>query len=1083
VPDIKDLDKIEKMLDGLGERELELGEVTAEDLLRMEQEYATEELKGGTGAREEGVEPGIGGEEAAAGGAGEEEDDFAALLKDIQIGLEEEKEFEGLIAGEEAPEVSEPETKSPFAEETFGVTGPAIEEPSLTSGIEYIPEEAEISGKAEETEVGPPKMPEAEISEIEAETSGELPAEEMPETESAELSGVQTESGALEEGADLDLPEDFDFEDVDYEERPLEGLVSAGEAVEAEGDETAREPVSPEVQEPAAHEMPEGPVVSEETPAGGFEEMEMPDLESLETLHEEIGGELPEPPETPVEEEVVEPHAESTGEMESVFEIPGVEEREEVPGEEPQEGAGPVEEEEFEFPGFELPEFEPGERAPADVAAGEELTPVEGEAGITEEFLEMPELEGEETALPSEEFPFEELLSEELPSEEVTEELPPEEPPSGGLGIEEPPFEETPSGRPSEEFPEEAPVELTDEDIVVIKAKLKQLNPQLASFVRDSILAGNLPVAIVNEMLRHLLTDAPEQEIIGFVEQTTGQKLAARRAVPGIITVERKPGPLENIYRSLGPLVRVSGLFIIIMVILGVLFMLFMYKPMRASRYYKEGIRFIENAQYELAEQSFTRGKQIYLSVKQYDKFGWEYMISGNYDAARRKFVSGIKLDEGVRNLNIRLHMARLHAVLGEYADADILYDEVLEKSPDTYEYIRLKGTNLIEWGKSGEADKLDEAYDLFSTAYNNKPKASDPLFKMLSIDIYQGKGEDITRLYKYITNRFPQDVDPEVYTALASYFIAHEQFGKVRDILLQVLNRDPAYPKAYMTFANYYKAIKNPQMQEEFLQSAITYENKRLLQYPWDKRDRMLLSDTYNDLGEIYAGMDTPGRAAESIRYFKKSIDQNRRNMKAYYNLAQVYFYKERNYSLAKQYYEAAERGGFRNYDLDYNLGLLYYYERSFSKALERWSQLAEIFPDNPNIVYAMGGAMLHLGKYNAALGEFMLLSEVYDDLVQKLGEIKPWRAYHKRILLESAAVLNNLGVAYQKLAENTGDEEYQKESLLVLYKAGELADITGTERGKIQYNINYILHPDVIRGSMAIDDKLSDNYRFIIQ
>lgn len=1059
VPDIKDLDKIEKMLDDLGERELEIGEVTAEDLLRMDQEYATEELKGGPEAREEGVEPGPGGEEATLEDQ-EEEDDFASLLKDIQIGIEEEKELEGLIAGEEAPSVVEPE-------------------PSLTSGIEYIPEEAEISGEAEETEVGLPEMPEAEISEIEAETYGELPAEEMPEPESAELSGVQTGPGALEEEAGLDLPEDFDLEDIAFEERPPEGLVSAGEVVGVEGDETARE-LSPEVQEPAVPETPEEPVVSEETPAGGFEEMEMPDLESLETLHEETGGEVPGPHVTPVEEEAGERHAESTGE--SAVEIPGAEEHEEITGEEPQEAAGPVEEEEFEFPGFELPEFEPEESAPAE-AVGGELVPVEGEAGITEESVEMPELEGGETPPLSEEFPLDELLSEELPSEEITGEIPPEKPSSGGPGIEEPPFEETPSGRPSEELPEEAPVELTDEDIVVIKAKLKQLNPQLASFVRDSILAGNLPVAIVNEMLRLLLTDAPEQEIIGFVEQTTGQKLAAKRLVPGIITVERKPGPLENVYRSLGPLVRVSGLFVIIMAILGVLFMLFMYKPMRAGRYYKEGIRYIENAQYELAERSFTRGEQIYLSVKQYDKFGWEYMISGNYDAARRKFVSGIKLDEGVRNLNIRLHMARLHTVLGEYADADILYDEVLEKSPGTYEYIRLKGTNLIEWGKSEEADKLDEAYGLFSTAYNNKPKASDPLFKMLSIDIYQGKGEDIAWLYKYITNRFPQDVDPEVYTALASYFIAHEQFGKVRDILLQVLNKDPAYPKAYVTFANYYKAIKNPQMQEEFLQSAIKYENKRLLPYPWDKRDRMLLSNAYNDLGEIYADMDTPGRAAESIRYFKKSIDQNRRNMKVYYNLAQVYFYKERNYSLAKQYYETAETGGFRNYDLDYNLGLLYYYERSFSKALKRWSRLAEIFPDNPNIGYAMGSAMLHLGKYNAALGEFMLLSEVYDDLVQKLGEIKPWRAYHKRILLESAAVLNNLGVAYEKLAENTGDEEYQKESLLVLYKAGERADITGTERGKIQYNINYILHPDVIRGSMAIDDKLSDNYRFIVQ
>jgi len=1033
VPDIKDIDKIGKMLGDLGERELEIGEMTEGDLLRIEQEQSARGARGGeeAPALEKGAETRPGGEEAAEGA--QEEEDFAALLQDIQIGLEEEKELESLMAAEaqepaaEEMEPSAGEVQAPAAEEmepsevegikvpeletedqTLKGAGPEVEEfpgleeeapvetpavkepgreedaeafpeaeqPSLTSAIEYVPEEVEIP----EAEGGPP----TEAPALEPEISKEMPVSEISGVELSEMPEVSAgEKGVQEEEEeiDLDLPEDFDLEDLAYEEKPPEGLVSTEEekAVVSEGGAMTREPGLPETE-----------------------------------------------------------------------------------AEKPEEGTAegpPEEEEEFEFPEFELPELETGEKAAAEAG-------VESE----EEIAEIPELEGEETVPPPEEFPEEMLAPTQLHAQE---------PPSEEFPIEELPPEEL----PPEELPEEAPMELTDEDVVVIKARLKQLSPQVASFVRDSILAGKLPVAIVNEMLRLLLTDAPEQEIIRFVEQTTGQKLAVRKPVPGIITVERKPGALENIYRNLGPPVRVTGLFIIIMAILSVLFMLFIYKPMRARQYYMEGITYIKNAQYGLAERSFNRAKDIYESVKQYDNFGWEYMMSGNYDAARRKFASGIKLDEGVRNLSIRLHMALLHNILGEYADADRMYDEILKKSPRTYEYIRLKGMNLIDWGKVEQPDKLDEAYNLFNTAFDEKPKQSDPLFKMISISIYQENTEDIAVLYEYITNMFPQDVDAEVYTDLASYFIKHEQFEKVRDLLLRVLDRAPEYPKAHMTFANYYKAIKNRQMQEEFLKSAIIYENDRPLKYPWDKKDRALLSNAYNDLGEIYAGMETPGMAAESIRYFKKAIDQNRRNVKAYYNLAQVYFYKEKNYGLAKQYYEAAEAGGFKNYDLDYNLGLLYFYEHSFAQALDRWSELAEVFPGNPNIEFAMGCAMLHLAKYNAALGEFLLLSEVYDDLVKKLGEIKPWRAYHKRILLESAAVLNNLGVAYQKLSEKTGNEEYQKKSLLSLYKAGELADITGTERGKIQYNINYILHPDVIRSSMAIDDSLSDNYRFIVQ
>ena len=173
----------------------------------------------------------------------------------------------------------------------------------------------------------------------------------------------------------------------------------------------------------------------------------------------------------------------------------------------------------------------------------------------------------------------------------------------------------------------------------------------------------------------------------------------------------------------------------------------------------------------------------------------------------------------------------------------------------------------------------------------------------------------------------------------------------------------------------------------------------------------------------------------------------------------------------------------GFENNDLNYNLGLLYYYTRGFNKAVRQWSVLSELLPNNPNINFALGSAFLHMGKYNSALGEFLILSELYNDLLQTLGEIKPWSAYHKRMIQGASSVYNNLGVAYQKLYEQNENSDNQKNSLVSLYKAGELSDIIGTDWGIIQYNINYIIHPNVIRGDMAINDRISNNYRFEVR
>jgi tetratricopeptide (TPR) repeat protein len=263
---------------------------------------------------------------------------------------------------------------------------------------------------------------------------------------------------------------------------------------------------------------------------------------------------------------------------------------------------------------------------------------------------------------------------------------------------------------------------------------------------------------------------------------------------------------------------------------------------------------------------------------------------------------------------------------------------------------------------------------------------------------------------------------------------------------------------------------------------------------FPWDRENSLLISNAYNDLGEIYAASNAVQDVAQAIGYFKKAMVTNPMNARATFNLAQMYFYHVRDYDLAKSYYQEFDRLQKTETmqtrlvnDLQYNLGYIYHNEQQFNRALRYWSSLSLAMPDNPHIINALGNTLLHLNDYTAALGEYLLLSEMYDRLVVGLGEIKPWREYHKRIVLESAGVHNNLGVAYYMLGESTADEsrrrEYEKNALLSFYKAGELADMLGAERGEIQYNIQKIIHPAALRASMAIHDDLSDNFRFAVQ
>ncbi|MBN2325101.1 MAG: hypothetical protein JXQ30_15335 [Spirochaetes bacterium] len=1019
MPEEKDIERIERVLEKIGENELDIGVIG-------EGEYAPSYT----------VPP----KTTAAGAEAEPEglSDLDELLKDIEVGLSEEKELEDGRSGVTPEE--EGVVPTPV------VPTPAV--PTPVGPVDIVPTEAEMPEYEEEgvipTHVVPTDVEQATVEE----EPPSFPLDELELPPEEEEIGAETKTAPEEhvpaagtdEGEALSLPDDFDLDDLTMEEGPSGALFEPREKTREilPSKEAQREEA---VEQEAEVTVKAGePPVEEET--GVFDEA------AIETEPEE---------ELRLEEEGIEEAAVETAATE------GEEEAFSLP-------------EDFDFGDLSLEEQPPADMAemmkqvPSEEA--EEEAPAAAEAPPAEKG--PPPIEGEEE---------EEIELPDLGDLDSLIEEQPVGPPSEESSIPKRPAEEPYA--PAGEFPEEGiaeGIEVSDEDIVLIIAKFKQIDPVLATRLRDIIVQETLAPDSVAELIDLLKSDAPQNELLVWLEGATGERIVPGLRVPEYIAIPKKPTVVGRMAENLGPVVRVAGLFVVILAVVTVLFMLFIYRPMRAGRYYQEAIALLRNEQYEEAEISFSKAVKIYEKTSEYDRIGWEYMLSGNYDQAFKKLETGVLKDGGVRNLDIRLHLAKLYNILGDYDRADLLYDVVVERKPRVYEYKMLKGENLIDWGAT-DPDRFDEAYKLFKEEYVEDRKNSDTLFHMLDIHLKRQDHENIDYLYGLLSTTYPKALDKEVYTDLAEYYLARENIDPVRAIIAPVIQSYPGYPDAYYAFARYYRVIKNKKLEEQFLKKTIELENKRELVYPWEKRNRTLLSSAYNDLGEIYAGLEIPGMTAESIRYFKKAIDENGQNVASYFNLAQVYFYGEKNYELARVYYERARSMGLKNNDLDYNLGVLYYYQNRFRNALRQWFSLSESMPDNPNIGFAIGSALLHIGEYNGALGEFLILEERYDDLVDGLGEIKIWRAYHKRIILEAAKVNNNLGVAYQKLYEQSKNADYQKMGLVSLYKGGELSDIIGMQRGEIQYNINYIVHSEVIRGDMAINDDITHDYRFYTQ
>ena len=1025
MPDIGDIKKIERIISEVGEKELELGE--------LHDRSAGEEPFGGEPFVEDEPPPGEQPSSRRTPEGLKEGDDLAALLKDIDAGLGEERELDEKLGERPEEEASTEEgfdLPLDFDMEKLAISeGPSedlIRKVSVAKAKEKPqPEKKKELSKKERSE--PPQAAEQEGSEIEA-----LDTESPPEGEG--------------EAARPSL------EGFEEELKGIEGL--EGDEI-AKEEETAEESfVLPDLEE-AAEEGAEGgrgAEAGEELGLSGFE-AEAPGTEP------EIGVfEFPEFEHTapaksaPVERAPAEDTAVShSQEAEELFDAGPSFEPEHVEGETPAE-----------FPGIEdieIPELETDETGPG---AGHE-----GEGEVGESPLE------------------------ERPSEAGF-------PPDQGLT---PGEDENEGPTPAEPRPQEE-IELTDEDIVLITAKLKQLSVPLAAQVRDIILEAALPTDSMKGLLSLLIQDSPEEEIGRYVEWATGKKIVPKKRRPGLAPSAVRPRPFEAFAENLGPLVRVGGLFAAILVILGAIYWIFIDKSLKADRHYREGIEEIRTGNFGEAERSFAQALARREKIGQFDRFGWEYMLAGNYDGAEKKFNDGIaRLDDkgskfgqpSVRAANVKIWRDRafLRNILGRYEEANKDYDTLVSLKPELYEYRKLKGKNLVDWGKKDAAAreaKLKEAYDFFRDEHRKKQnrKNPDPLFQMLAIAIERSDNKNIDVIRGVLKTRFPTAVNREVHPELARHLMGRPETREVWKILTSVIKQYPDDARPYFYLARYFRIVGKKDEEESALNRAINKEKARdsggkLL--PWEAVDRRLISDSYNNIGEIYARTQIAGKYAEAVTYFRQAIQEDESNPKAYYNLAQAYFYGERNYALARRYYEQADSLQFRDNGLNYNLGLIYFFDGEFDNSLKRWFPLSQLDPENANVSFALGTLFIHMEKYQSALGELLRLADFYKRRIEEIGQIKPWHPSHKLLLQNGAAVYNNLGVSYHKLYETTKKRDYQKDALVSLYRGGELADMIGAERGKIQFNIQYILHPKVIRSDMAINDDLSDRYEMSVK
>lgn len=642
------------------------------------------------------------------------------------------------------------------------------------------------------------------------------------------------------------------------------------------------------------------------------------------------------------------------------------------------------------------------------------------------------------------------------------------------------------SGLPLEEGQGEEELDLTDDDLVRIQKRILILTPELQDRVRRAIVEASLPPASLNMLVRMLLAQRTPQEIREFLERETGERIveSAPEDYTGAETayhpVHKAGKGLEHILPALRIGALLGGIFI-----LGVLLFLLVIKPgIDARNSYRQGLTEISRGNWADAEKHFKKGEDLGgKDIDWYARYGLAYRERKEYAWAIRKFQDGLKIQP--RHLETWMLLGETYAMNKDFGKARAEFEKLQRAYPENLRVLEKIGDLYVMHGDNSRAGR-DEAtakvyYETAENYYEKILKLDwDDLrgqFKMLRVYVRKDEERRVRLKLDQIERISAGALDVPIYTEVAEYFQQKADWFKSRDLLKSVLARDGRYALGNYFMGRFYQEKQDWPRAELHLNRAISADDS-------DPR-------FHNDLGEVLMSYPEP-RQALALKSFERAreLDINVPDSsywKPYVNLGFLYYEKialgdqgdlkllDESYNKALNNFQLADvrLAKYATLPRDFDITRFYYYygwlrykENRLQDALELWNKVYINNPFHPVFSFAIGNAFLHLGKDDLAIPEYQKNIMYYDRLAKKIPEINPANNRHRAIIQGLSFNYNNIGVAFLRKAERTGDPDWERQALQSFYRARELGDKLNLgkdgDNDFFWHNINVILKPE---------------------
>ena len=588
------------------------------------------------------------------------------------------------------------------------------------------------------------------------------------------------------------------------------------------------------------------------------------------------------------------------------------------------------------------------------------------------------------------------------------------------------------------------------------------LNVRIA--LEDFVVKNEFTDDAVFEVLEKILRKVPARQVAADLEK----KLDISIPVPRDFehrTAEEYEAYKHSIEYQLKnriiPFAILTTFAAVMIVCIFVLSKTFIYTPLLARSFYKQGYALIQQNEYPLSEEKFYTAAN-YKAVRQwFFRFARGYREHKQYERARKMYR--LIVNRFDHDKEAGLEWAAMEAVdLYNYEESErILKREVLDYHINDSDAILQLGDMYLDWATDKDPSRFEDAktqYDLLMALYGEKRKKDVPTYLARQMRYYI-RTDNLSLVLQYKQNYFPTNkaLGADDLVELSGYLL-NKRYGVLplseenlrtyieglRGMLEDAVKRAPENPMALYNMGLYFVKTNSGKKGTAFFKRAIeVFKNK---QYR-SRRDTYRYIDTYRLLGEEYAAESEYILAGEAyqqgIEIFEKEnsssgFESTTDVGKLYADMGDLDYFIHGDMDTALRNYIKAVNGNNDTSSIRYRIGYIQYKNRNYPEALGSFMRSAEGSPDDTHVLLALADTLSLRDDNYAAQGYYEKLLNILEVQRHLYGVLLPQVREDQADIVDTyMKASNNLGVTLARIAQLTGDSKMNAHAIVSLQES----------------------------------------------